>query len=328
MSVLNRNRRILADRDAGQSYSDLQAKYNLPQSSLRRIVSETRRIAVSVSPTEIISRLENQDTDFDKWESAYKRLTATKTFIRVMHLSDIHFPFHDKPALTLTYEIVRLVQPDVIVVGSDAFDLPTISRFEPDRDLNVDDWLQHIQGYWKEFIHELRQRAPAALMPFIVGNHDSRALSEIKKLSVPKTVMSHFIDMVRSDGDVFWLGDTSEIEIGNLTVSYGWKSTRHAAAATLQAFQYQRNIIVGHTHRPDFYTVRGSAYSVACMVGGCLCQLTPHYQQGRKHTDWQHGTVLATVDTRGNNSHLQNLIYHNEGNRIWTVVNGQVIHHP
>jgi len=310
----------------GTPYKDITKRYGIPLGTAYRIVHYQKQAkAKQIAPPAPVKRPENAETDAKLWQDRLTALKRAKRFLRVMHLSDIHFPYHDKSALALTYEIVAHVQPDVIVVGSDAFDLPTISRFEPDKDLNVDDWLDQITPYWRQHINALRHVAPNAALPFIVGNHDARALAEIKKLSVPRVAMRHFIDTVRADGEVYWLGDTSEVDIGNLTVAHGWKTTRHTAAATLQAYQNQRNIAVGHTHRPDFYTVRGSAYSVTCVVGGCLCQLTPHYQQGRAHTDWQHGTMLAIVDTQGHNTALQNIVYHHGENERWAAVGGQIV---
>ena len=326
MDYKTRNEAIWADRQKGMSHSQIAAKYNIPEGTSWRVVHMMKRAkAITIRPPAHIERRENVGTDTIDWSQALTALRRRKRFLNVMHLSDIHFPYHDKTALALTYDVIKHVQPDVIVVGSDAFDLPTISRFGPDADLNVDDWLEQIEPYWLEHIHALRTSAPNAALPFIVGNHDARALAEIKKLSVPRVTMRQFVDTVRASGDVYWLGDTSEVDIGNLTVAHGWKTTRHTAAATLAAYQNQRNVAVGHTHRPDYYTVRGSAYSVTCVVGGCLCQLTPHYQQGRKHTDWQHGTMLATVDTQGHNTALQNLVYYHDNDAMWTAVGTHII---
>ena len=325
MTTADRDAAIYKLRQQGQSYSALADKFDLPLGTIYRIMHYQRKHRQpQIQPSQPISRPENEDTDASTWRRRFESLSSRKRFVTVMHLSDVHFPFHDEAALALTYKLVERVQPDVIVVGSDAFDLPTISRFEPDRDLNVDDWLDQIQPYWAAFVAALRNSAPDALMPFIVGNHDARALAEIKKLSVPRVAMRHFVETVRAGGDVLWMGDTSEIDIGNLTVAHGWKTTRYTAAATLQAYQHQRNLAVGHTHRPDYYTVRGASYSVSCVVGGCLCQLTPHYQQGRKHTDWQHGTMLGIVDTAGSSTALQSIVYHGDDDK-WCAIGTDVI---
>jgi predicted phosphodiesterase len=326
MTTAERDAEIFSLRQQGKSYAWIADEYDLPLGTVYRIMHYQRKHRKpQIKPSQPILRRENADTDAPTWTRRFDALSRRKRFVTTMHLSDIHFPFHDEAALALTYKIVQHVQPDVIVVGSDAFDLPTISRFEPDRDLNVDDWLDQIQPYWRDFIHALRTAAPDALLPFIFGNHDVRALAEIKKLSVPKIAMRHFVDTIRNEREVLYLGDTQEVDVGNLTVAHGWKTTRYTAAATLQAYQNQRNVAVGHTHRPDYYTVRGASYSVACVVGGCLCQLTPHYQQGRKHTDWQHGTMLGIVDTAGSSTALQSIVYHDSDGGKWASVGTHVI---
>lgn len=326
MTTEERDAKIYSARQRGISYAQIAKDYDIPLGTAYRVVHYQRKKAKpEIQPTHQIKRHENERTDIARWHDGMAAIRRRTSYATVMHLSDIHFPFHDEQALALTYAVVKHAQPDIIVVGSDAFDLPTISRFDADHDLNVDDWLDQIAPYWSTFIDNLRKAAPNALLPFIVGNHDARALAEIKKLSVPRVVMNHFIDTVQCDGEVMWLGDTGEIDIGNLTVAHGFKTTRHTAAATLQAYQHQRNIAVGHTHRPDYYTVRGAAYSVACVVGGCLCQLTPHYQQGRKHTDWQHGTMLGVVSLDGKASELSSLRYHDDGGAMWTSIGTQVI---
>lgn len=143
-------------------------------------------------------------TDQAKWVRALKRLRDEKGSITVMHLHDIHAPFQNEQALEVVLKLVKHVQPDVIVVGSDAADFALLSSFahDPDMDEDMPDELDVFRMFWNDFIRKLKRAAPKAILVYIYGNHEVRIFrflgENARKLR--KTVLREFIEIVRFGG--------------------------------------------------------------------------------------------------------------------------------
>lgn len=264
---------------------------------------------------EFIKRPENQLTDTPAWDKALGKLLSDNHHVRVMHMNDLHLPYHDERALELFFEIARRFQPDIVVVGSDAFDYPTISRYEADRDISVDDWLERTEKYWIPVINTLKNIIPNVLLPFIFGNHDRRALVEIKKQSAPKTLMREYRRII-GHGGVFWLGKTEVVKIGALTVAHGTRFNQYASAYTSKDFNFNP-VNVGHTHRPQ--------QMLSCVVNGMLCQAVPAYNDNGYPSDWQHGTSTITIDTAHNTVVQSPHLFMASGRSLWSVYGDEVI---
>jgi predicted MPP superfamily phosphohydrolase len=116
------------------------------------------------------------ETDQGEWPRCLHGLAAEKRVATVMHLADMHMPFQHDPALERTYQLIAEAQPDVIVLGSDAFDFAMLSRFSKDADLNEQeaDVLRQIRPYWQELIRRVRQVAPNAILVWVWGNRDQQ----------------------------------------------------------------------------------------------------------------------------------------------------------
>lgn len=285
-----------------------------------------RALDVKLVP-EIITRYENDSAETERWNNTLIRLAKRDRFLRVAHINDLHFPYYDPDAFAMTCEVIRQFQPHIIggVNGSDAMDNPTVSRWLPDRDIIIDDYIEHARHYLTLETEALRLACDDAVLVNFLGNHDAWAFKHIKETQSPRTLLNEYINIIRQKGQVIWLGATDRVHIGNLTVAHGEYATVHTAKKQLDATKYQENIMVGHTHRPDFYTAKGRQASVKAVVAGCNCSLNPHYQYLKQCSDWQHGTALATVDMIGGQVHFDNLVYNHEQDHLWTTLGGQVI---
>lgn len=270
---------------------------------------------IHIPRSEFVKREENQDTDAQSWQRQLKRLLSDNRHVRVMHMNDLHLPYHDERALDLFFELAIRFQPDIVVVGSDAFDYPTISRYEKDKDINIDDWLMQTERYWIPVINSLRDIVPDALLPFIFGNHDRRALEAIGKSDTPKTVMREYRRII-THGGVQWLGKTEVVEIGALVVAHGKRFNMYASAYTSKDFNF-RPVNVGHTHRPQ--------QMLSCVVNGMLCQAIPAYNDNGYPSDWQHGTTLITLDTLHNTVVQVPYLFEASGNSLWCAYGDEII---
>ena len=326
---MNRNqiaKSYLARFEAGETYQQLLDEYNAKHDTehtrgfiygllrtARQVVATSKIIHIPRS--EFVKRPENQDTDSTAWDNALSTLLADNQHVRVMHMNDLHLPYHDERALELFFEIARRFQPDVVVVGSDAFDYPTISRYESDKDISVDDWLYRTEQYWIPVINTLKNIVPNALLPFIFGNHDRRALVAIGNSDTPKTVMREYRRII-NHGGVYWLGKTEVVEIGALTVAHGTRFNKYASAYTSADFN-NKPVNVGHTHRPQ--------QMLSCVVNGMLCQAVPAYNDNGYPSDWRHGTSTITIDTLHNTVVQSPHVFATSGNSLWCAYGDEII---
>lgn len=171
-------------------------------------------------------------------------------YLTVMHLCDIHFPFHDNGALGLAYQLVAQAQPNMVVVGSDAFDFSLLSSFgvDPDTDVGYEDELDGMERYWNAHIREIKQRAPDARLVYILGNHERRIITYLIKQApaLRKTVMRRFIDLIRCNGSVWWLGEVDRVRVGPLLVQHGNRHGTNVAKALLDDQGYQVSTMLKH----------------------------------------------------------------------------------
>lgn len=280
----------------------------------RQSVASTK--IIQIPRAEVVKRPENQTTQQNDWLDQRNQLMKDNRFVRIMHMNDVHLPYHDERAIELFYEIAKRFQPDIVVVGSDAFDNPTISRYPADKDISIDDWLVKSEAYWIPIIDGLRAIVPDAILPFIFGNHDLRALEAIGKSTMPQVAMREYRRIV-TYGGVLWLGKTESVNIGNLTVAHGNKHNKHTAAGTAELYSFNP-VNVGHTHRPQQFR--------SCVVNGMLCQRVPAYDDRGYPSQWQHGTSTIMLDTKTGAVVQNPLLFAESNHRLWCVYGSETIH--
>lgn len=310
----------------GYSYKQIAAKLDVEYDAVKSAMYRWRKKHVDkILVPEIVHSYENTSAETERWTNTLNRLSKRDRFLRVCHVNDLHFPYYDVDAFAMTCEAMAQFNPHIIVVGSDAMDYPTLSRYDPDPRIKLVDYMSQTEYYWHLMIEKIRVACDEAVLVYVAGNHDLRALKHINATMSSEWLMDGLMDTLRLKGQVIWLGATDRVHIGNLTVMHGEYATVHTAKKYLDWYKHQENIMAGHTHRPDFYTVRGRKESVKVAISGCNCSLTPHYQYLKQCSDWQHGTTLATIDMIGGQCHFDNLVYNHEADHLWTVAQGQVM---
>jgi hypothetical protein len=280
----------------------------------------------------VLPKQQRNSTDLERWQDTLSTLRQREQYVRVAHLSDVHFPDHDEAALNLAYRVIARRQPHIIVVGSDTADFSLISSFSPNADYDeaVTDELDELRRYWIPHIDTLKAAAPNAALVYILGNHEQRIYDFVEG-NAPKlrrTVERAWIDMVSYQGRVMWLGRTEEVEIGHLLVKHGDATNEHAAKSLLEAESYQVSVMSGHIHRLTTYHRMGRKYAVNAITGGCLCQLSAHYLKRRPKRIWQHGTALGMVDLKGTSVWFDNIEFQHVGQNLIAVSEGDVITQP
>ena len=177
---------------------------------------------------------------------------------RIMFLSDLHVPFHDKAALRLVMEVIADFKPSILVSNGDFLDCAAISRHskDPRRALGFKKELNAAN----EILDQLDSLCPDARKIFLEGNHEQRLiryleekapeLAELDEVSIPSLLK------LKQRG---WkhVAYKDDVKVGKIYVTHDV-----GAAGRYNAFKcldtYQASIVTGHTHRLS-YVVEGDA---------------------------------------------------------------------
>jgi hypothetical protein len=202
-------------------------------------------------------------TDQGPWLEWLNDAAAGKRYITVMHAADIHFPFENKAAMEVFYQLVEHIQPDLIVVGSDAGDFALVSTFarDPDLDEETSDVLDEFKLHWDRFVERLRKAAPGAMLVWIWGNHERRILRYITISRLWSSRVQQLMDVgkaaftqlsINGGLDVWWGRAFAKIEVGEL-FKHETRCTIIGEGSRLQVFvnaQSQRLIIEVDARQP------------------------------------------------------------------------------
>lgn len=240
-------------------------------------------------------------------------------------VSDIHWPFHDRAAWNITLKIIQYRQPDRVHIGGDAVDFHSISRHPKamaDRTL-----LKYELDESRKELRRMRVAAPSAEMAYQAGNHDMRMhvflrdrspeLSGLGELDLPA-----LLDLETLGID--WIGEHEKFRVGKLwhhhghLISGGGKNPAKAKFANV--FQ---NIIFGHHHTFDYYSVRryGTGELLQSVANACLYTLSPEYAH---HTGWHVGFTMIDYVDDGDFSVRQVHINKREDGSSFAIVDGYV----
>lgn len=328
----------ISNEYTGHNSKVLASKYGVSADTLRGMVWRFRRKQQQqiTEPVPIsVVTLEPRPgwlsiTDKAQWEQERDAILNSSRFVRVMHLCDLHFPFHEPLALSLAYKLVELIKPDIVVRGSDEDDNPTISRYIEDGSTEPDigDFLDVMQMHRLD--HSLKLKAiTGAIQVNIEGNHGWRRFERwVNKngYAAADVLKRHYIDNVRSGGLVRWIGAKQSVVIGSLVVEHGKSHAVHAAKKNLENRSFQYSIMSGHTHRPQMFTVNAGNKSKTATVSGCLCILPEPYANDEEDafSIHQHGTAYATLDTRTGETDITEVRFHKSDGGMWFELGGKI----
>ena len=254
-------------------------------------------------------------TDQQKWIDWLYEMQTSKGIITVMHCCDVHFPFANLSALEVFYKLAEHTQPDLIIVGSDSADFALLSNFKraADLDESTPDELEMFDMFWRSHIMRLKRVCPNAVLAFIYGNHEYR-LTRFLNDAAPKlrkTVMKAFVDIIRCDDNVMYLGETDYVRMGPLVIQHGKRVSKYPASASLADLGNQLCTQFGHVHRLDEAVVAGELYTVWGVASGKLSS-PPHYVMGKVMKKEQYGTTIMEVDLRSRDAGYSNLLFNED----------------
>lgn len=228
-------------------------------------------------------------------------------------------PFHDEKAMNVALQVVKDLNPDLIVNLGDFLDFPAFGKYE--QEPAFAQTTQHAIDRGHRFLAEQRAYAPDAEIIVMEGNHDRRLDAAIKRnfmssvglkracgkmpvLSVPFLLRFDELGVKYVDGYPaarYWIND-------RLAVEHGYRINSAGSTARKVAMDEGVSIIFGHVHRIETHyrtmDVRGKPRMVMGATPGCLCRIdgavpsmkgsTDMYGRPvKKYENWQNGIAIV-----------------------------------
>jgi len=231
-----------------------------------------------------------------------------KRFQTIMVATDLHDKEMDPFWRSVFLDTVSRVQPDIICLGGDLFDLPEFGKYPVDpRSWDVVGRMQFVHA----FLHDLRERAGDAQIDLIEGNHEYRLLRHLAEATPAlRAVLSDLHGMTvggllgldkyevryiaRGDLGVWTKGDMNKQIARNYEVYFDTLLVDHFPSGIRKGLSGFN----GHHHKfeaTSFYShLRGPSM---WMQLGCGHHLAAEYCDGEM---WNMGFAISHVDTEAN----------------------------
>lgn len=230
-------------------------------------------------------------------------------------LSDIHFPYYDKAALTSATKYLQKFQPDCIVLNGDIIDCYQLSNF--DRDPRKRKFIEELKMV-RKFIIQLIDLFPQTRIIFKLGNHCERYERVILN-RVPELIdleLFTFNDALhyKQPFKIEVITNKRLMKAGHLNIGHGHEFAKGFIQSVNPArgffIKSKSNFIGGHHHRTSEHVEQDiNGKIIACWSTGCLSELNPHYCP---INNWNSG--FATVEMDGQDFMVKNL----------KIINGKV----
>ena len=247
-------------------------------------------------------------------------------------------PFHDERAISVALQIVRDLQPDLIVNIGDLLDLAEFSRFVGE--VGFARTTQASLNRAHQYLATQKALAPNAKIVLFEGNHDLRIQTWIKQngmaafglqranepeswpvMSIPHLLGLDELGVEYLDGypaSSYYIND-------RLKVKHGDKTGKRGTVANKIVSDEQVSTITGHTHGLEmvYHTVdtrRGPRTRFAATMG-CLCRIDggiPSTKGGtnafgrpvKRYEDWQQAVGVVTYMDGDNPFALEHAYIH------------------
>jgi hypothetical protein len=216
---------------------------------------------------------------------------------RIFFYPDLHFPFQDKLFLAYLDAKCDEFKPNFIIIMGDILDAYSMSSFDkdPSRRESLND--ERIAAV--EWLRDLRERHPDAIIIFVEGNHEERirrkiiqkapGLHDLPELTIPALLRFHELRIrhYNSHGFNGW----------GMRIKHGLSTAKYAA--NVELMKHWCDGVSAHTHRKaevPFTTAEGVDYTWRSL-GHCCDMDQIDYVKG---PNWQQasGHLLAYPDGR------------------------------
>lgn len=196
---------------------------------------------------------------------------------RIVQLTDLHIPFHDRKTLEAVFKFLEDFKPEQIILTGDVLDFYKLSNFDKDpfRLTTIQDEIDTAYPILKRLTELCSE------VHFIRGNHEERLirylkrnpeLASIKVLEIPKLLNLDTLGIHYHPYEYLYNG---------FRFTHGeFVRPDSGASAKAEALKYGSNTSSGHTHRFGSFYKSDARGTIGAFEMGCLCDLNPEYING------------------------------------------------
>ena len=231
-----------------------------------------------------------------------KPFILPKSCDNILLLSDLHIPYHDIKAITLSLDYGVENKVNTIFINGDLMDFHKASKFQADPRKRS---IKQEFDATKEFLRVLRRTFPNALIYWLKGNHCIRyekfLLTKVQEIwDDPYYTLEERLRL--NEEKIVLIDDKVLVKAGKLSITHGhhvfkgvFVPVNPARGAFMKAKQ---SVIVGHLHRSSYHPeVDMDGKVIGCWSTGCLCELKPDYSPLVSNA--QHGFAHITIEKSG-----------------------------
>lgn len=214
-------------------------------------------------------------------------------------VSDIHHPYSAKGAWNIALKIIKDTKPDLISVLGDGADVHALNRHPKDAiDKTLFKWeVEENRNEWSK----LRKSGKKSAIKYFEGNHETN-LSRYLRDRAPELqglVELEFPTLLHLDKLKFdWISEHEKTRIGKLWHHHGHSIPGGGKFPAKNKFNNTwQNLIFGHHHTFDYYSVRlyGSNELIQVAANASLYTLQADYTH---HTNWDIGVTQVNYIER------------------------------
>jgi predicted phosphodiesterase len=265
----------------------------------QRMLADARRVYNFIQLKMQDQASDSTIADLDHGEPSILSWT-TVDHKRMLVLSDIHFPYHDREALMIALREGKDKGVDSILLNGDILDFYQLSKFSKDsRKPSVKAEID----IFRFFVDQLKQRFPEATIYFKLGNHEARLDRWIKENAGMFDGLFN-IDRIINFGEhgIVFLPDNIGVKFGRLNIIHGHEIRAGMGVVNIARTYYmktQSNVLFGHWHQNQEYITRTmDGHVQGAWAQGCLCRLDAEYTYGINQ--WCHGfSIVERLDDAG-----------------------------
>ena len=245
-----------------------------------------------------------QETEITPWVGKYEKPDDGGRTKTLLIASDFHDREVDPFVLSVFIDTAKRVQPDIIVLNGDVFDLYEFSRF--DKDPRLADLKGRFDFVRESIFQPLREACPDSQIDFTLGNHEQRLL---KHLADKTPFMKVLMDLCGTSLSSLFGLDEYQINLVTKWDLAAWKPGEIRDQAKKNYIVYYNCFVCnhtgnedfglsgtsGHVHRPDVKTSANVNGPLIWTTTGCMCRTNAEYTTTMEK--WHNSFLLVHVDT-------------------------------
>ena len=220
---------------------------------------------------------------------------------RYLIIPDLHWVGGEElhPSYKLVKKFAKDFKPDGLVFLGDLFDFAYIAKFNKDllktisgKTFNLDYSLGNEEfDFWQKISNHIIVRQ---------GNHDRRVDVAIDKAPFLEGLIEMENRLYFAERGIEYYKEIDPpTQLGNVYFIHGWYTVQHSAKKHL--LNMAGNIIYGHTHKVQSYTVILPAFNkeISAWNIGCLTDKSPDWLRGVP-SGWSHAFGILYILENGN----------------------------